>query len=163
MKNIEVTIKNFNRALTDTFRSIRNSFGRIQALTLFGVREFAESGNTIYLTKILRHAVDTPGVNALHLQAYIQHVANVQWTTDKIGDKVFKKKDKDADAILNADAMDQQWNLWAKENVGGGTAKADWELGRYAVTAFNTVTRHDKNLDDFIKELRKVARAAKAA
>jgi hypothetical protein len=126
--NTEITVKTFNQALSGLVRSIKSTRGKVQALIEFGLAHFAAHSDAIYLTRILRTASETHGLNARGIQAYIQAASNLQWSTDKVGDKVFKMVDKENGPQLNQEVIDVLWFDWVAKKVASNNAAADWTL-----------------------------------
>ena len=141
--NTEITVKTFNQALSGLVRSIKSTRGKVQLLIEFGLVHFAAHSDAIYLTRILRTASETNGLNARGIQAYIQAASNLQWSTDKVGDKVFKMVDKENGPQLNQDVIDVLWFDWVANKVASNNAASEWSLEDATIRFIKAARKHD--------------------
>ena len=146
--NTEITVKTFNQALSGLVRSIKSTRGKVQLLIEFGLAHFAAHSDAIYLTRILRTASETNGLNARGIQAYIQAASNLQWSTDKVGDKVFKMTDKENGPQLNQDVIDVLWFDWVANKVASNNAASDWEMDTATVRYIKLVRKHTPEITE---------------
>lgn len=160
-KQTVVTAANFTRTLSDAIRSVKAMRDKVQTLIAFAAQHYAGegNGNALFLTKILDATLATPGLNTRGIQAYIQEVANVRYIKDSTGAKVFAKVKKDGDnpAVCNSNVLATPWYQWVKENLGGNNAQADWSLEKYIKAVVAVLKKHDANVDDAARMLRRAA------
>lgn len=89
--------KVFSAKLGAFVRSTSTQRDNLQDLILAGIELYMDSGNTVYLTKVMNACIGVRSLPTKVIKAYIQDHANVSWSKAKDGQLVFKKIGKEVE------------------------------------------------------------------
>lgn len=90
-----ITQSNFNKILTGVINGASRGRDVLQALLVFGLEHFRDTGDTVYLTRCLTACIGVQSLPTKTMKAFIQAHANVTWTKASDSTMVFKKEGKE--------------------------------------------------------------------
>lgn len=79
MKSTGITTKNFGAKLAGVIKTAKTMRSNLQNLLLFGMEHYAQSGDTVYLTKCMQSCVGVSALPTQKMKQFIQEHANVSW------------------------------------------------------------------------------------
>ena len=133
-----VTTNNFNTRLnsvkgrTETLRDL------ISELIVFGLEHIQESGNTVYLTKVMEVCKGTRSLPTNAIKDYIKvHCSNLVYGKDKAGNFVFKKEVKGKECAVTMPTV--AW--YDHESAAKAQAQADYDETARAKSLLTALTK----------------------
>ena len=142
-----ITKQNFKSQLASLVRSTASQRDKLQALIEFGLAQYKEHGDTVYLTMAMRAVVGVRAFRTETLKGYIKAHANVTWTKAKDKTMVFKKTGKGTEPEVKE--LDGVWYEFDKK----GEATPDLDVVMRAKAMIAALTKEGVHFKEGQEEL----------
>ncbi|QZI86208.1 hypothetical protein PODOV061v2_0064 [Vibrio phage 172P1] len=145
---------NFKSQLNGLVKSTTSQRDKLQAIIEFGLAQYKEHGDTVYMTMAMRAVVNVRAFRTETLKNYIKAHANVTWAKAKDKTMVWKKVGKGTAPEVKE--LDGVWYEWDKK----GEATADLDVVMRAKAMLKALTKEGTHIKEGQEELAALLQAS---